>query len=143
MQLFPSRLAALTSSFVVLLISPFDNSAITIVSVIFSPQIMLASSLSNCATVWAELAPSNFLPAGFAGGITWETTVTLAAGGLTALTSTCAFFAIMIPLTFDFLTLIEPLSQLTTAGRFSETIASPPSVGSDLTPSARRTTPSS
>ena len=90
---------------------------------------MLASSLSSCATVWAELAPSNFLPAGFAGGITWETTVTLAAGGLTALTSTCAFFAIMIPFTLDFLTLIEPLSQLTTAGRFSETIASPPSVG--------------
>ena len=46
-QLEPNWFAAVTSSFVVALIFPFDNSAITIVSDIFSPQITFASSLSS------------------------------------------------------------------------------------------------
>ena len=87
-QFEPSLLAAVTSSLVVLLIFPFDSSAITTVSVIISPQIMFASSLNSWATVWAASPPSNFLPAGLAGGITCDTIVTLDAGGLTALTST-------------------------------------------------------
>ena len=58
-----------------------------------------------------------------------ETIDTDDTGAATALTSTCAFFAIIIPLTLDFLTFVEPLSQLTTAGSVTEIIALPPSDG--------------
>ena len=71
------------------------------------------------------LRPQISLPAGLAGGIMCETIDTDDTGAATALTSTCAFFAIIIPLTLDFL-FAEPLSQLTTAGSVTEIIALPP-----------------
>ena len=102
-----------------------------------SPQIIFASSLSSWTTVSADCPPSNFLPAGFSGGILCDTMVTLEILGLTLLTSTCALFAIIIPLTFGFLTFMAPLSQLTTTGVATLIIASPPSAGAvTVSPSA-------
>ena len=57
------------------------------------------------------------------------TILTVTAGALSLRTSTCALFAIIIPLTLGLRTLNAPLSQLITAGSGIETLAEPPSTG--------------
>jgi len=75
------------------------------------------------ATSSAEAPPSNFFPAGFAGGGVCETIVTEEEGALAETTLTCALFAIIIPLTLGFRTLTLPLSHEITALPETEIIA--------------------
>ena len=62
------KTAADTSSPVIGDIWPLFVSAITILSLISSPQITFASSLRSFATSSAEFPPLNIFPSGFAGG---------------------------------------------------------------------------
>ena len=55
--------------------------------------------------------------------------VTDAAGASAVTTLTWALFAIMIPLTFGFLTFVEPLSHEITTFPETEIFAEPPSAG--------------
>ena len=103
------------------------SSAITILLVIWFTLDYIGFITKQVGQLGKRLSPSKVLPAGLAAGMEWFVTTTLAAGAEADISSTFAFFAIIIPFTLAFRGLKSPLSQEMTAGSGTVIFATPAS----------------